>query len=181
MTINLKAASKEIAKRVRDNLLQQPIDVLMANQAKRRIRNSGDSEVSYPPLWADSFPGHYRAGGKPLWDRGFLINGLSGKRAPKGVDGVTYTVTTTHPGNDLVGVYQQAGFSTKGPNFIPLTLKASRIHLTGNDPFTEGLIPGIDFIVITKGVTIPPRPISRTAPEDLAEIRVEIAEAVAAA
>ena len=51
--------------------------------------------------------------------------------------------------------WHQTGFKTKGPNFIPLTKKAQRLHVKGANPKEEGLEDGVDYIIAWKGVTVP--------------------------
>lgn len=94
--------------------------VLVA-QAKRRISAGGDSTHRYPDLWGH--PGSYRAGGQPLRNTGQLMNGLHGDSSETAT-GVSVRLVSAH----LHAQYHQSGFSTSGPNFIPLNRKAVRLH-----------------------------------------------------
>jgi hypothetical protein len=58
----------------------------------------------------------------------------------------------------MYALYQDRGFSTSGPNYIPLTFKGKRKHGTGNNPNNEGLIRGKDYTMAWNGVTVPARP-----------------------
>ena len=150
-------------------LSEARLDELVLSQCKRRMDQGGDSEITYPRLWADGV-NSYRSGGQPLLDtRQNIYNRLNASQEVEG-RGVTVTVRSS-----LVGVFHHFGFKTKGPNFIPLSLRARRLHLKGNDPANEGLVRGVDYIMAWRGVTVPPRPIFRVAPEDMDEIEFQIA------
>ncbi len=167
-----------IRKKIGNWLADIPIEQMLVNQAKRRIDKGGDSEISYKRLWADTFRSRsggrsYRRGGKPLLDtRQHIYNTLHGTRS-RTARSVVY-----HLRGSLIAVYHQNGFSTKGPNYIPLTLRGRREHQKGADPRLEGLVQGVDYIIARRGVTVPPRPLFRLAPEDrreiIATIRTEI-------
>ncbi len=104
----------------------------------------------------------YRYGGQPLRDTGALARSLSancsgygGLRLKIKLRGLKY------------GLYQDRGFSTKGPNYIPLTRKGVRGHGTGQNPNAEGLKRGKDFTMAWRGVTVPSRPFLLPMREDL--------------
>lgn len=151
------------------------IAAVLVTQARRRVANKGDSTHRYPDLWATRTGLGFRAHGEPLRDRGQLLAALSAQAAPIN-DGVSLRLLDGTP--DHYGVYHQHGFETKGPNFIPLTLKARRIHRKGNDPKAEGLVRGKDYIMAWHGVTVPQRKLFNMPPEDLREIRWAIAAAL---
>ena len=94
----------------------------------------------------------YRSGGQPLVDTGALANSLSSTAKTK-----NSAINITLRGKKY-GIYQDRGFKTKGPNFIPLTKKGRRGHATGANPMGEGLVRGKDFTMAWKGVTVPSRP-----------------------
>ena len=99
----------------------------------------------------------YRKGGKPLRDIGFLAESFFTKYAfvfeAKGA--ALIVVASAAP----YAAWQHSGFKTKGPNFIPLTRKAQRHHVLHQNPTTEGLEQGVDYIMAWKGVDVPARPI----------------------
>ncbi len=147
-----------------------PIEQLLVNQAKRRIDRGGDSEVRYKRLWADSFRSRqggrsFRRGGKPLLDtRQHVYNTLNGTRTR------TSQAIIYHLRGSLAALFHHKGFTTKGPNYIPLTLRGRREHRKGADPRDEGLVQSVDYIMAWRGVSVPARPIYRHAPEDRREI-----------
>lgn len=95
----------------------------------------------------------YRAGGQPLRDTGNLIRNI-GARATR-IGPTKIEVVLTGP---IYGIYHERGFSTPGPNYIPMSKKGKREHATGNDPAKEGLQFGKDYIIAKQGVTVPARP-----------------------
>ncbi len=107
----------------------------------------------------------YRAGGKPLLDtRQHVYNTLNAETHK------TSTGMEIRLRGSLAAVFHHNGFKTNGPNFIPLTRRAVRDHRPGADPRHEGLVRGVDYIMMWKGVTVPARPIFRLAPEDKRDI-----------
>lgn len=95
----------------------------------------------------------YRNGGQPLRDTGNLQRSIGAKSSLDGPTSMSFTISGA-----LYGIFHELGFSTTGPNFIPLTKKGKRSHATGANPRTEGLLPGRDYIMARKGVTVPKRP-----------------------
>jgi len=113
----------EIRKTAFERLRAARLDLVLPAQAKRRIANSGDSEHHYPDLWDN--PKSYRSKGEtPLSDTGGagLEGSLTGKMEQTGPSEVTIRLVV--PERFRYALYHQSGFSTKGPNFIPLTVKA---------------------------------------------------------
>jgi len=110
----------------------------------------------------------YRAGGQPLRDTGKLAGSLSATGSQVGGK-----IVLTMRGRRY-GLYQDRGFKTKGPNYIPLTLKGKRGHGTGQNPNREGLTRGKDFTMAWKGVTVPARPFILPTREDLKTLGVSI-------
>lgn len=110
----------------------------------------------------------YRNGGQPLRDTGKMyraMNALSDATQ----DGLRVTLR-----GPMHALYQDRGFSTKGPNFIPLTKKGTR-HKKGNKPASEGLKSGRDYFVTgskkrPRGVTVPARPFLLPTRDDMGMI-----------
>lgn len=92
-------------------------------------------------------------GGKPLQDTGNLIGSVGA--TARSVNRNRLSIVLSGP---RYGLYQDRGFKTKGPNYIPLTMKGRRGHATGANPNAEGLERGKDFRMAWKGVTVPSRP-----------------------
>ena len=171
MTIRLKFKGQAPSrKQILKAFHRIPFGPMIVEQAKRRIDHGGDSQVRYKPLWADTFRSHsggtsYRAGGKPLLDtRQHVYNTLNAETHK------TSTGMEIRLRGSLAAVFHHNGFKTNGPNFIPLTRRAVRDHRPGADPRHEGLVRGVDYIMMWKGVTVPARPIFRLAPEDKRDI-----------
>ncbi len=118
-TTTLRQAGGRIAAQALARLRLAGIDKILPKQAKRRIANHGDSEHRYPDLW--DHPKSFRKGGEPLSDTGSLFNALTGKIE---LDGNKIKITLVVPASFKYALYHQSGFSTKGPNFIPLTVRA---------------------------------------------------------
>ena len=143
------------------------LGVVLRSQAVRRIHNSGDSTHKYPELWANKVEGHYRSGGKPLQDTGALMASLHSETKVSG-NRISLNLKDGSPGG--YGVYHQAGFTTKGPNFIPMSPKGRR-----GEP---KLKYGKDFIIAKGGVTVPQRKIFNLPPEDRKELGEAIVNAI---
>lgn len=148
-------------------------DVLV-DQALERIDQGGDSEHRYPEMWATRTGMGYRAGGEPLSDTGSLKGSLFGVVE---VDGLTIKIGLRS--NVEYALHHQVGFSTDGPNFIPLTQRARRDHRTGVDPETEGLVEGEDYVIAWAGVTVPQRKIFNMPPENARDIAEAVRVAIA--
>ena len=150
------------------------IDNLMVAQARRRIDNSGDSEIRYKPLKQIGSERSQDPSAKPLRDTSVHIyDRLGGGIASTSNDEVRFFLR-----GPLLAYWHHVGYRTKGPNFIPLTRAAARTHRKGMDPRIEGLVPGVDYFMAWGGVTGPARPIYRVAPEDREEIVDAIIRAV---
>lgn len=134
-------------------------------------RGAGGVTVSHKPLktltsryWTPKglkVANSYRNGGQPLRNTGKLQRSLSATGKSNG-NNVRLTLRGLR-----YGLYQDRGFKTKGPNFIPMTLKGARQHGTGNDPNTEGLTKGEDYLMAWRGVTVPSRPFILPTRDDL--------------
>jgi phage gpG-like protein len=107
----------------------------------------------------------YRAGGQPLRDTGNLQRSITAKAALVGPTRVEVTLAGA-----LYGIFHELGFSTSGPNFIPLTRKGKREHATGRNPYAEGLTRGKDFIMAWNGVEVQKRPFLVPTNTEWAEI-----------
>lgn len=78
-----------------------------------------------------------------------------------------------------IASFHQEGFSTTGPNYIPITRKGRLLHRPGANPKDEGLVQGVDYIIAFNGVTVPARPmIDYGDPVNLQEIRDTINEII---
>lgn len=168
--------ARAVTKHARESVAGMGLGQILLSQARRRMANGGDSEHRYPDLWGH--PGSFRRGGQPLMDTGMTAAGLSGtdEVVP---DGVTATLH-----GPLHALYHQHGYKTRGPNFIPLTLKARRTHQKGRNPRDEGLEPWDeetgkgDYIMAWKGVDVPQRKIFNMPREDREEITETVAMAI---
>ena len=109
----------------------------------------------------------YRNGGQPLRDTGRLANSVNarGDRQSNGIRlvlrGLKY------------GLFQDMGFQTAGPNYIPLTKKGARYD-SGKKARAAGMVPGQDFTGRKKGVTVPTRPFLLPTRNDRRDIGVSI-------
>lgn len=97
----------------------------------------------------------YRKDGQPLRDTGALKASFFLHSQNATPTELMSTVASPFPH----AVYQHTGFKTNGPNFIPLTRKAARMHRPGADPRSEGLEPEVDYVMAWSGVHVPARPI----------------------
>jgi phage gpG-like protein len=107
----------------------------------------------------------YRKGGKPLRDTGNLLRSIGAKAEQTGPARLSIVMSGA-----IYGIYHEKGFSTSGPNFIPLTRKAKKNHATGANPYTEGLQAGKDYTVRYWGVTVPARPFLVPTSKEFSEI-----------
>lgn len=103
----------------------------------------------------------YRIGGHPLRDTGEMYRSLSAKGRY-----ANNRITVTLNGLQHA-LYQDRGFQTKGPNYLPITMAGRRGHSTGANPATEGLERGRDFVMRWKGVKVPARPFLLPLREDV--------------
>ena len=95
----------------------------------------------------------YRNGGQPLRDTGNLLRSIGAKAEQTGPARLSVTMSGA-----IYGIYHEKGFSTDGPNFIPLTRKGKKNHATGANPNTENLSQGKDYVMAWGGVDVPARP-----------------------
>ena len=93
----------------------------------------------------------FRNGGQPLRDTGELMRSIGAKVEQAGPSRLSVTMQGL-----IYGIYHEKGFSTDGPNFIPLTKKAKKTHATGAG--LDKLSPGKDYLMAWGGVTVPARP-----------------------
>ena len=103
-----------------------------------------------------------RNGRQPLRDTGALERSLDAVARPDGEAGLVVTVR-----GEPYGEWQNSGFTTSGPNFIPISNKGRREHGTGQDPRAEGLRTPNDYIMARRGVKVPARPFMAPTNEDL--------------
>lgn len=169
MSIDPSRLGGEIRRRVLRRLSDSQLGTVLVAQAHRRIENGGDSEHKYPDLWINRVPfDGFRKGGQPLRDQGQLMQSLNGATERNG-DTVTIRLQTPL----MYPVYHQHGFTTKGPNYIPLSAAARRFSRVA-DAFAAGLKRGTDFLIFRKGVTVPQRKIFNTPTEDVQELHAQI-------
>jgi len=102
----------------------------------------------------------YRNGGQPLRNTGKLLGSLNAKSATKSGG---FRITMRGEG---YGIYQDMGFSTSGPNFIPLTKAASR-KADSKAARAAGMTRGSDYLRARKGVRVPARPFIMPTRNDL--------------
>ena len=94
----------------------------------------------------------YRNGGHALRNTGDMYRRLNAKGARSG-NGAAIVLR-----GPKYALFQDRGFTTSGPNYIPLSRKGTRKHATGANPATEGLMRGRDYFIAKRGVTVPSRP-----------------------
>lgn len=143
---------------------KQARDSFAGPRAKKTVRRPRPGDVYYS----------YRRGGKPLLDtrQGYAaVSTTAEGKLPE------LTVRVRAP---AYMVYQHAGFTTKGPNFMPVSLLAKRIHQKGRNPRAEGLFKGKDFWIFRNGVTIPPRPFAKLGPKYMQRVAKTIARSMRA-
>jgi phage gpG-like protein len=98
----------------------------------------------------------YRRGGNPLLDTGRLRASFFTKY--NFVFEAEKAAVVVIASSAFYAKWHQTGFKTKGPNFIPLSLKAKREHERGVNPAHEGLEYGVDYVMAWRGVKVPARP-----------------------
>lgn len=138
--------------RVLDKIDDGKLTGAKAIQAKRQARRKWR-------LARTGLPELYRRDGEPLRDSGALYNSIrhTVSRTKRGA--------STEIGSPLEnGLYQQRGIKTKGPNYIPLTLKAKK-------GWSKRLVRGWDYIIAPHGVKVPPRVWMRFTDRDKRDIR----------
>ena len=121
--------------------------------ARRKIKGTSDYEIT--PVEREEFQVQVagrRNGGQPLHDTGAMAGSMNARGKPS-ANGIQITLRGL-----AYARYQDKGFKTKGPNFIPLTNKGKRKHGTGRNPHKEGLGENHDYMMAWGGVTVPARP-----------------------
>lgn len=152
--------TKRARDRVRDRISAGQVTGQKAVQQLRRARNRYRIALEQQQTGNPS----YRRGGEPLRDTGAGRAGLFW-RVVRVRDGVQVEVGTAQSYME----YQQTGFTTKGPNYIPLTIQAKK-KPKGADPAEYDLIPGYDYVIARRGVKVPPRPFVRMSRRDSVEM-----------
>lgn len=117
----------------------------------------------------------YRNGGQPLRDTGRLMRSIR-VRVVSDSGGMKAVVV-----GEGYGKPHEKGFSTKGPNFIPLTQKGARAYKAGVAFVPGRLVPGKDYIVARNGVTVPARPFIQPTRQDMRNIGLSVYEGLKAA
>ena len=173
---------REIRRKLSSNVMAS----ILVDQAKTRIRKSGDSEVTYPDLWANKSGIGIRKGGIPLRDTSNLMNRL-------------FTIVRTR-GNTIqwklmdgagYGVKHQEGFINKGPIAIALSAKAKRL-IPSESPHDIAALDSMklekapnaeaarnprkgsikyDYYILEGDQKVPARPIANMPPENIKGIR----------
>ena len=163
-----------IKKKANDALVDgNPLGSILRGQAVARIEAGRDSTHTYPDLWVNKIPNHYRAGSKPLQGNGGLMAGLHSETVARS-NGITVTLLD----GSGYGVYHQHGFKTKGPNYIPMSAKGAKRHINGRNPEDEGLVEGKDYIIAWNGVDVPQRKIFNMPPENRQELANAVVDAI---
>lgn len=158
-TANKKATKKRTdrvkrAQRAVDKI-EQISDIsdrnVVLRKARRKLREAKQAKD-------EGVPNLFRKGGKALSDTGALKASFSHvtNNTPKG--GIVQIGSPL----DRAG-FHQSGFTTSGPNYVPLTSRARK----GWNP---KLIRGHDFIMFAKGVTVPARPMVRLTNQNRKDI-----------
>jgi phage gpG-like protein len=190
----IKVTSRDMAPRlkaaIKRSLSSRAAPQVLASNARKRIREGGDSEIKYQELWAVRHGVGYRKNGNPLQDTGALMRGLSGT-TKSGGDTITWTLL------DGVGygVKHQHGFTNQAPIAVPIS-KAAKRRIPSESPHdidqlkNEGLRQAksigdariesdeYDFYVIWEDAKVPARPIFRLPPEDVKAITGTILRSV---
>lgn len=162
---------QRIAKALQQPAVADGIGSIVKASMQRHIEEGKGREGTFDPIkplfgtfkdrkGAEQVQPGYRNGGQPLRDTGHLMRSLNAT-ATTGADGITVSVRGAG-----YGAYQNAGFSTTGPNFIPLTRKGARNYAGGTALVPGRLQQGKDYIMAWQGVTVPARNFVEPTPED---------------
>lgn len=144
-SVDTKQLGKAVQSRVMKRLKAARLDLVLVTQAQNRIRAKGDSQHHYPDLW--DHPKSFRAGAKPLRGiTGLLMSSLTAKSTIMSDTKIRLTLISPH----LYAIYHQHGFSTKGPNFIPLTRKAA-VNASRFKPLAQALSEAKKQVKKSKG------------------------------
>lgn len=133
-----------------------------AGAARGNIEKGRGVQGEFEPLHAP--PGSPRFGGQPLRDTGSLLNSITAKGEPSGNRGIRINVI-----GRPYGQWHNEGFSTRGPNYIPLTMKGKRGYSPENLRSGD-LVRGVDYIIMRHGVTVHARPFIVPRSRDLYRI-----------
>lgn len=166
-----------VAEALRSRPVLAGIAKVVQSSAQRHIAEGAGREGQFKPLkllfgrWQDKKgvwheQAGYRNGGQPLRDTGNLMRSLRGHAAATD-GGMEITITGAQ-----YGAYQERGFTTKGPNLIPLTRKGVRSIGAGN-AFLKAK-KGKDYIIARNGVTVPARPYLMPTKDDMKELGLSI-------
>jgi|1_EtaG_2_1085319.scaffolds.fasta_scaffold01425_7 hypothetical protein len=183
--VPLEDVSDVVRRKISGHLRKKSSASILVDNAKKRIREGGDSEIKYPDLWSVKYGVGYRKGGKPLLDTGVLMNLLWAKATKHVGEGLTWTLMD----GSGYGVKHQEGFFNEGPIAIALSPKAKKLIQAQGDPphdlaFLDSMgleeAPNMfearnpkdgsikwDYYVIEDGGKVPARPIANMPPEDV--------------
>jgi len=109
----------------------------------------------------------YRNGGQPLRDTGRLASSVNA-RSDRRASGLRIVLRGLK-----YGLFQDMGFRTAGPNYIPLTKRGSRYD-SSKRAAAAGMVSGQDYTRAKKGVTVPGRPFLLPTRNDKHDIGVSI-------
>ena len=184
-----------IARQVQQKLASRTVASILEATAKKRIMKGGDSEVTYPELWATREQIGTRKNGTPLrGSTGHLMSLLHSKAESSGERGVTWTLLD----GSGYGVKHQEGFINEGPVAVPLTKKAERL-IPSESPHDIAYLDSLgleeapnadaarnpksgsvkyDYYIIEDGGKVPARPIANMPPEDVEAITAHITRTI---
>lgn len=188
-TITIRSRGRiasEIGKVIADRIEAARLDQVLVANARRRIRNSGDSEIRYETLWMTRNNLGYRAGGVPLRDTGILMNSITGRTTRQDND-IALSLVDSTPGS--YAILQNDGFTNPPPIVIPLTRRATRMVPARSPHDLDSLVPRLlnagmiegpldDFIISLTETTVPARPIARMPPEDVQSMTRALVRAI---
>lgn len=143
--------AKAATNRLRDRIRKGDVP---SERVRSRLRAAKAKERAARDVYNSGNPS-YRRGGQPMLDTGKARASMT-YRVVRNVRGVGVQVGSPLP----YLRYHQTGFSTTAIHFIPLSIKAKKTHRKGANPEKEGLIRGVDYLLL-RGVDIPARPIVR--------------------
>jgi hypothetical protein len=173
-----------VVRQVRKKLSSHGVASILADRAKRRIREGGDSEIKYPELWSKTTQIGLRKDGIPLRDTGNLMNLLS-TTTERNIGGIKWTLLD----GSGYGVKHQEGFRNQGPIAIAVSTKARLpIKSLGESPHDIAYLDSLnleeapnataaqnpeagsikyDYYVLEGPTEVPARPIANMPPEDI--------------
>ena len=193
--VPLEGVADVVRRKIVGHLRKKSSASILVDNAKKRIRKGGDSEVTYPELWATRENIGIRAGGKPLrGSTGHLMSLLHAKSEKTGGGGIVWTLLD----GSGYGVKHQEGFFNEGPIAVALTKKAERL-IPSESPHDIAYLDSLgleeapnadaarspksgnikyDYYVIEGGAKVPARPIANMPPEDVKSVEKHITKII---